>query len=451
MRIAFFTHFYPPTPCGGAGYYTAHLAETLQEMGADVGVLCVDQWGQGTRYFSGLAEEVRNGVVIRRLHVNWKKASRPFDWLYDSPVLGEQSREFLKVFHPDIVHVSSCYTLSARPVIVASELGLPIIMHFHDYWAICARTNLIHKDNTVCSGPDSAWKCQQCLLEGTHVWQLSSAVMNAPLQKSFLELLSKFDWVTQLPGLRGMLGNLQRRSNFIARASERADVLITPTEFARDVLEKHGIGKGRIKVIPNGSKLEWAGKVEEISSHQFRIGFLGNLLPIKGVHVLIEAFRLLVHEQLPVRLEIWGDPDINPDYYRSLRMLNFDNITWGGKYVLKDLPQILCNLDVVVVPSIAYETHGIVIQEAFAANLPVIVSADSSLTESVQNEVNGLHFQMGSAADLASKLRRLILEPELLDRLRANIRPIRSITEDAREYFALYNRLIWSARMAESS
>ena len=151
MRIAFLAHFYPPAACGGAGYYTALLAESCRAHGDEVGVLCVDQWGQGKHYLNGHVEGTHNGVPIRKLLVNWRKAPRPFDWLYDSPVLGEETREYLRKLRPDVVHVSSTYTLSARPIFVAKELGLPVVVHLHDYWFVCARTILLHKDETLCS------------------------------------------------------------------------------------------------------------------------------------------------------------------------------------------------------------------------------------------------------------------------------------------------------------
>lgn len=443
LRIAYLVHFYPPTPCGGAGYYTANLAEAFVRAGAQVSVLCVDQWGQGDQYLNGFKDEIRNGVAIRRLYVNWKKASRPFDWLYYSPILGEQAREFLDQFQPDIVHVSSCYTLSARPIFVAKEMNLPVVMHLHDYWTICARLTLLHKDDVICSGPQTPWKCQECSLTGTKAWRLASLVMGTQWHKRTFEALAKSDWATRQPGLRGNLGNLYERRRLLISATEAADLLIAPTVFAREMLEKHGIAGGRIQVVPNGNPLEWLSEVRRIPSQQsLRIGFLGNVIPTKGVHVLIEAYRRLLHENRRVELAIWGDLEMDSDYALALQDKCPDSVIWGGRYLRSDLPRILGTLDVVVVPSIWYETQGIVIQEAFAARVPVIVSAASSLTESVLDGVNGLHFEMGSAQDLADKLRRLAEEPGLLEGFRTNIPVVRTIAQDVETYSGLYAGLL---------
>ncbi len=440
MRIAIFGHFYPPTPCGGAGYYTAALAEGLQLSGQTVEVLCADRWGEGPKYFNGFIDENINQVQVRRLHVNWLKAPRPLDWLYDSPVLGEQAQHFLAEFKPDVVHVSSCYTLSARPVLVAREMRLPIVMHLHDYWHICARHTLLHKDDTVCSGPESTRKCQQCVLAGTKAETLTGKVLNASQQAALFENLSKVEVLTRVPSLRGMLGDFARRREITLTACAAADVLITPTRFARDLLVANGVPAERLQVMNCGNRVEWAADVQRTSADRLRVGFLGNVINIKGVHVLIDAYRQL-SDRARVQLQIWGNTEVEPAYYAAQRASAPADVIWGGRYTHADLARILSNLDVLVVPSIWYEMQGLIIQEAFAAGVPAIVSDQTSLTETVTPEQNGLYFQRGSAPDLARQLQRLLAEPDLLPHLRSNILPVRTLDQDVQRLTALYAEL----------
>jgi prephenate dehydrogenase len=65
MRIAYLVHFYPPTSCGGAGYYTAMLAESFREHGHEVGVLCVDKWGEGSTNPKTTGELAESTQAIR--------------------------------------------------------------------------------------------------------------------------------------------------------------------------------------------------------------------------------------------------------------------------------------------------------------------------------------------------------------------------------------------------
>lgn len=441
MRIAIFVHFYPPTPCGGAGYYTAALAEGLQQHGHTVGVLCADRWGEGSQYFNGFVDEDIHQVQVRRLHVNWLKAPRPVDWLYDSPVLGEQARHFLAEFKPDVVHVSSCYTLSARPVFQVKQMQLPLVMHLHDYWHICARHTLLHKDDTVCTGPETTRKCQQCMLAGTKAQTASGKILNPAQQAAVFERLGKVSWLTRAPSLRGILGNYARRREMTLAACAAADVLITPTRFTRDILIANGVPADRLQVINYGNRLAWAANVQPTSANQLRVGFLGNVINIKGVHVLIDAYRQLP-DRARVQLQIWGNLEVEPAYSEALRASAPAGVIWGGRYTHADLARILSNFDVLVVPSIWYETQGLIIQEAFAAGVPVIVSDQTSLTETVAPEQNGVYFQRGSAPDLARQIQRLLDEPELLPRLRAHIPPVRTLDQDVQQLTVLYAQLM---------
>lgn len=441
MRIAFVSHFYPPSACGGVGYFTAALAEGAQKAGMKVGVLCVDRWGEGNRYFNGFADDMYNGVPVRRLHINWQKAPRPFDWLFDSPVVGELAREYLDHFQPDVVHVSSCYALSARPVFVAKGAGLPVVMHLHDYWVICARHTLLHKDYTLCKGPDTTWGCQRCLLSGARSWRLVTRVANEATAKAVFEELAKKSWFTRQPSLRGMLGDLERRRQVTLGATEVADILITPTHFAKRVLEQHGVSAGRIVVKPCGNRIDWARGIVQVPSKYLRIGFLGNVLPQKGVHILVEAFERLLRDHPELQLQIWGDTSLAPQYSQSIRYSSSRSVQWYGRYSPADLPRVMSQVDVIVVPSIWYETQGIVIQEAFAAGVPVVVSKGTSLAETVAANVNGLHFAMGSVEDLVSQLQRIIDRPQILERLRSNIPPVRRIEDDVNDYRRLYMKL----------
>lgn len=442
MRIAYLVHFYPPTSCGGAGYYTAMLAEAFQEVGHEVGVLCAAKWGEGRHYLNGREEGYRNGVAIRRLLVNWKKAPRPLDWLSDSPVLAAETRAYLREFRPDIVHVSSTYTLSARPVIAAREMGLPVVVHLHDFWFICARTKLLHKDGQACSGPESTWKCQKCLLAGTKLWRVLSSALPQPYQEGFCRLISRSSWVTRQRGIRGLLGDLEARRRVTQAALESADALITPTAYARSILQAGGApADGRIQVMRYGGTWNWTRDLHRTAASHLRVGFLGNVMRTKGVHVLVEAYGLLRDADLPLELQVWGDTGYDPEYYRSLRD-EAPEALWGGRYTRSDLAHILSGLDIIVVPSVWHETQGIVIQEAFAAGLPVIVSAKTSLTESVAPGKDGLYFEQGSAEDLARQIRRLVDEPALLRRLQEGIPPVRDIKQDVRELADLYRALV---------
>jgi glycosyltransferase involved in cell wall biosynthesis len=94
-----------------------------------------------------------------------------------------------------------------------------------------------------------------------------------------------------------------------------------------------------------------------------------------------------------------------------------------------------------VVPSLWYENSPVVIQEAWAAGVPVVVSGHGALAEKVQHGVNGLHVPPGDAAALRSTLKTLAREPQLLAKLRQNIPAPMAMTEHTQRLETLYQQI----------
>ena len=67
------------------------------------------------------------------------------------------------------------------------------------------------------------------------------------------------------------------------------------------------------------------------------------------------------------------------------------------------------------------------------------------MAEKVTDGVDGLHFRVGDAADLAATLERAAAAPDEWQRLRAGIRPVYSIEEAVREHCAVYRELLEAA------
>jgi hypothetical protein len=112
MRIALLSHFYPPLHTAGIEQNTHSIARGLVAAGHEVRVLCCGTWAEGDTYFQKITEDEWQGIPVRRFHVNWTKAPYPHAYMTNSPVLGEHTREFLESFAPDVVHITSMYTLS---------------------------------------------------------------------------------------------------------------------------------------------------------------------------------------------------------------------------------------------------------------------------------------------------------------------------------------------------
>jgi glycosyltransferase involved in cell wall biosynthesis len=159
------------------------------------------------------------------------------------------------------------------------------------------------------------------------------------------------------------------------------------------------------------------------------------------VHILIEAFNGL--DPSRARLSIYGTEKAFPEYAQRVHALaKTPNITFQGEVDHDQLWLALADVDLLVVPSLWYETFSLVIQEAFATKVPVIASNLGALREAVRHGVDGLLFPPGDPVALRRVLQELVDTPSLLDGLRDNIEPVKSMIEHAAEIETVYARLV---------
>ena len=145
-----------------------------------------------------------------------------------------------------------------------------------------------------------------------------------------------------------------------------------------------------IEEIRNGYNPS-SGYIDQIEPKKngFRFGFIGQILEVKGVHTLIEAFQEVKFGR-KTRLDIWGDYTINPSYTERLRdfIADSESIYLNGRFEQNKLLDVLSKIDVLVVPSLWYENAPLVIQEAFSANIPVIATNLGGMAEIITHGIN---------------------------------------------------------------
>ena len=136
------------------------------------------------------------------------------------------------------------------------------------------------------------------------------------------------------------------------------------------------------------------------------VGFVGALYPLKGPHVLLDAFRFV---KAPCELALLGPAD--QAYLLSLQRraaLCPNKVTFLG--FCDDVDWFLERIDILVVPSIAFESFGMVILEAMRHKKAVICTDFGGMKEVVENGVTGLVVPAGDAQALAGAITKLLAE-----------------------------------------
>ncbi len=209
-----------------------------------------------------------------------------------------------------------------------------------------------------------------------------------------------------LAGLDGYIFN----SEFTLQ-SVRA-VLGSPTAGTNDSL-----GKPFVVALPGKDRL--AGlTVPDVprvrNGKTLRLLFLGNVIPRKGLHLLITALGRIAARPWSLSIAGGEDPGYGAGIRSQIRKSGLESrVTWLGAVEDAELPGIFQSHDVLTVPS-QCEGFGIVYAEALSFGLPVIAGALGGARELVHPGENGFLIRWGDAEGLAGCLSRLIDSPELL-------------------------------------
>ncbi|MGZ4903770.1 MAG: glycosyltransferase family 4 protein [Halobacteriota archaeon] len=156
-----------------------------------------------------------------------------------------------------------------------------------------------------------------------------------------------------------------------------------------------------------------------------RLLFVGNIIPLKGLHLLVQALAQIPNDRWT--LTVIGNTDVQPAYTRAvLQQLNRNNL---GKRVsfmgaitdAAELSHYLRSSHVLVVPS-AYEGYGIVYAEGMGYGLPAIGAKDGGAQEIITHRKDGLLVPPGDVTLLKSYLAELIDDRALLLKMSLNAR-----------------------------
>jgi GT2 family glycosyltransferase/glycosyltransferase involved in cell wall biosynthesis len=418
----------PPGQAGGSEVYVAALA---REMARHVEVTLLQPAPSAT--FVGGFESLRvDGLTT----ISLVPGASGFE-SYRDRVQTEAAARVLDHVSPDVVHVHHLAGLPAGMVHAARDRGIPVVITLHDFWAVCPLGQLLNRQLAVCPGPEPV-RCLACVGEQVAAPPGLSRAGRTALPHAAQEVLGNVARRASQATHRGA-GRVERRHREMHAVLAAADLLLSPSHFLARRLA--GLGLPGVRVLPNGRPPFRALPRVPDASGRVRFGFVGSVIPSKGVHVLAEAFRGL--DPARARLSIHG-PVVpyhgDAGYAERLTGLLGERApgVLRGPFPHEHLPEILAGLDVLVVPSLWEENAPLTVQEAFASGTPVVVSGHGGLAEMVQEGAGGLRFVPGDTASLRTVLQRFLDEPGL-GRVLAQAAPtVPSLAEHASQLRSWY-------------
>ena len=349
--------------------------------------------------------------------------SRDYDYTWHkatNPLLIESYVEFLELIRPDVVHFHHFLTLGVDLISITRKT-LPdarIVFTFHEFMAICAADGQMVRrtDKSLCDEASSV-RCHQC----------------------FPELAPEFFFLREL---------------WLKRHFEAVDAFTAPSRFMLDLYAKWGVDPARLHHISNGQADHSAGSAPDAPARS-----------PQPLRLLRSDGRQQGHprhpggRRIPARASGFTDfvVEINGDNLRyasearredikafldreAARPPQQRNVVMNGSYHVGQLASRMARVDWCLVPSVWWESFGLVISEAWMFKKPVIASNVGGMKERISDGVDGLLFSVGDARSLAETIRRAATEDGLWGRLVAGIRPPMTGEQMTNRFCALYRQ-----------
>lgn len=375
LRFLHLSTFYPPYSFGGDAMYIYRLAHALGDAGHYVDVIhCVDSY-----HLQHPAEpEIR---FAEHPNVVRHELRSPFKWL--SPLLTQQTgRPLLKrgvidrvlgARTHDVIHFHNISLLGPSVLPIGPPEAVRLYTT-HEHWLVCPMHVLWKFNNHACRKAE----CLRCTLHGRRPPQL---------------------W---------------RYTGLLQREAAAVDRFVSPSRFTAAMHAEREFPY-KVEYLPyfiDRADADWQSPGQRSHAAPYFL-FVGRLEIIKGLHTLIDfwlrrniAYDLLIAgtgtQAEALRQQAAGNPRIRflgPQSQQQLGALYYHSLA--------------C-----VVPSITYETFGIIIVEAFARKTPVIVRDLGALPEVVNESAGGFIFKNDD--DLAHAIEQLGRSPGLRQQLGQN-------------------------------
>lgn len=425
MKILLAAHGYPPELVGGTESATRALAHGLVRHGHEVVVVAGTlRHEQGFRRSLEL-DPVEGGaggpIRVHKIH----RADLYFDhWQKSGSARASVAfRDVLREERPELVHVQHWIRLSRDLVQRAALERIPSVVTLHDLWTTCLVTFRVK--------PESGEFCEVRLAP-------------SPCIRCAAQVPPRTPWLSfEAQGVA-----LLERSADLARELELARAVLAPTRAHAEAVTRYlGVAQEslRVRVVPHGRDLALRARAPlppPAASGKLVLGMWGHLYRLKGADRVLRALHALREPERVTLHVAGGEPEaaFAREVHELARGLD---VTFHGPYSVDGLAQHpVSAVHAFVSGTRAHESFGLVLDEAVALGLPLVLPRSGAYAERLREGQGALFYEPGSETSLAAVLERLLSEPGLLEGLRAGLPNAREFTpsseDNVRAHLAVY-------------
>ncbi len=369
LKFCMVSTFYPPYSFGGDAMHIYRLSNELAKRGHFVDVYhCEDAFLLLNKTAPTSKFQNHENIKVHRLKSNRGFLSPLLTQQTGVPILKSELKNALENNDYDVIHYHNMSLIG----ITALAYGNAVKFYTtHEHWLVCPMHVLWKFNREVCQKKS----CLACQLKGKRPPQL---------------------W---------------RSTGLLEKMLKHVDFFLSPSRFT---LKKH-LEAGLdipIQHLPYFLPTPANEKItpQESSERPYFL-FVGRLEEIKGVQNIIPVFK----NQEKYDLLVAGDGEYKETLLNQSE--NCPRIKFLGRLDQNQLANLYQSAVAVIVPSICYETFGIIIIEAFSKKTPVIVNNLGALPEVVEDSGGGFVYQ--NQTELIAAMDKLATDSSLRNDLGA--------------------------------
>ena len=189
---------------------------------------------------------------------------------------------------------------------------------------------------------------------------------------------------------------------------ELADTICVPSHFAAKTFAQQGVPEEKIRINPYGVDLTGFSPTDRRNRPRpLKILFVGRVGYRKGVPLLLEAFRKI---RADAQLHLVGP--VESDFKSELQRLARERVVVHGPQPALNLPGFYASADVFCLPSYE-EGFPLVVLQAMASGLPVVVSRETGAGDIIKSDINGHILDELDQENIIAALSTLLADQEL--------------------------------------
>lgn len=287
-----------------------------------------------------------------------------------NPRSASRIRRVIEETRPDVAHVHNTWWAASPSVVSALDgAGVPTVVTLHNYRLLCANAMLFRDGKP----------CEDCI--GSHPWHAVQHRCYRGSVPASIVAAAAIDAGRRLGSWEGV------------------DLFFVLTDFARELFTKGGLPAE--KLWHKRNFVEDPGARDKPPSQSKVVLYVGRLSPEKGVGVLLDGWRRSRTQDL--ELVVVGDGPMR----RELLATAPPGVRLVGRLGREDVQDLLLRARGLAFPSLWYEGQPMVVLEALAAGLPLVVSDIGGLPETASDQGALITVEPGSREGWASALSRL--------------------------------------------